>query len=149
MLQSGDQPLKDPDSEKLLTKWDSSSSFELEGPRTLALELDLEENGLPQDKKEIQGESVRGWRVSLSVNHHVGCALIDMTVGPICYRPCVCYVLLLHRQKRNDYYYPSQPPPPLMTPHAKTSLLFRLWSANLGKHRSYRGYSWGRSDRHS
>ena len=111
MLRSGDQPLKDPDSEKLLTKWDSSSSFELEGPRTLALELDLEENGLPQDKNEIQGESVRGWRVSLSVNHHVGCALIDMTVGPICYCPCVCYVLLLHRQKRNDYYYPSQPPP--------------------------------------
>jgi len=99
--------MKDLDSEKLLTKWDSSSSFELDGPRSLSLELDLEENGLPRDKKESEGENVRGWRVSLSDNHHVGCTLIDMAVGPICFRPCVCYVLLLHRQKRNDYHYPS------------------------------------------
>jgi hypothetical protein len=67
MLRSRDQPIKDPDSENLLTKWDSSSSFELESPKPLALELDLEENTLPQDNKESEGENVRGWRVSLSV----------------------------------------------------------------------------------
>jgi hypothetical protein len=142
-------PKKDPDSENLLTKWNSPSSFELESPKPLALELDLEENALLQDNKESEGGNVRGWRVSLSVNHHVGYALIDMIVGSICDRPGVCHVLLLHRQKRNDYYYPSQSSHPLMMPHSKIYVLSRLWSVNLGKDRSYRGYSWGRSDQHS